>query len=243
VIQYAADDAAVVAECHRVLKARWPGHVPGLQPCVMAARAVEGHEERRSSTRTRRNCGAIRSASSAACWGSFVSVDIVPERFPVKSRLHKGWKGTAFNLGFVGTFNALPRAWTRRFGWHLLRSAANNRMSLPVPCRSSRPTPTATTFCSSPSVPLSGAGDLRRWPVGLCDRHRGIGADGLMTVDERPLGASVRLLNCRREPFRSLRQRRPLRRRVAGASARPDDLGDAGDSDRCRRQGARASAR
>ena len=50
----------------------------------------------------------------------FASVDIVPERFPVKSRLHKGWKGTAFNLGFVGTFNALPRAWTRRFGWHLL---------------------------------------------------------------------------------------------------------------------------
>jgi hypothetical protein len=52
--------------------------------------------------------------------GRFSSVEIIPERFPVKSRLHKGWKGMAFNAGFVGTFNALPRAWVRRFGWHLL---------------------------------------------------------------------------------------------------------------------------
>ena len=45
---------------------------------------------------------------------------IVEERFPVKSRLHGGWKGTLFNTFFVGTFNALPRALVRRFGWHLL---------------------------------------------------------------------------------------------------------------------------
>ena len=50
----------------------------------------------------------------------FRDVRIVEERFPVKSRLHGGWKGTLFNTFFVGTFNALPRAWVRRFGWHLL---------------------------------------------------------------------------------------------------------------------------
>jgi hypothetical protein len=50
----------------------------------------------------------------------FGTVDLVFERFPVKSRLHKGWKGLAFNTFFVGTFNALPRVWVRRFGWHLL---------------------------------------------------------------------------------------------------------------------------
>jgi hypothetical protein len=50
----------------------------------------------------------------------FPRVEIVAERFPVKSRLHKGWKGTAFNTFFVGTFNALPRAWVRKLGWHLL---------------------------------------------------------------------------------------------------------------------------
>jgi hypothetical protein len=47
-------------------------------------------------------------------------VTLIPERFPVKSRLHKGWKGVAFNTLFVRTFNALPAAWVRRFGWHLM---------------------------------------------------------------------------------------------------------------------------
>ena len=50
----------------------------------------------------------------------FRDIRIVEERFPVKSRLHGGWKGTLFNTFFVGTFNALPRALVRRFGWHLL---------------------------------------------------------------------------------------------------------------------------
>jgi len=50
----------------------------------------------------------------------FREVRIVPERFPVRSRLHKGWKGALFNGLFVGGFNALPRPLVERFGWHLL---------------------------------------------------------------------------------------------------------------------------
>jgi len=50
----------------------------------------------------------------------FPSVDLVFERVPVKSRLHGGWKGLAFNTLFVGTFNALPRGLVKRYGWHLL---------------------------------------------------------------------------------------------------------------------------
>jgi hypothetical protein len=50
----------------------------------------------------------------------FRDLRLVPERFPVKSRLHGGWKGLVFNTFFVGTFNALPRSLVRRFGWHLL---------------------------------------------------------------------------------------------------------------------------
>jgi hypothetical protein len=59
----------------------------------------------------------------------FAGVRIVPERFPVKSRLHKGWKGTLYNTCFVGTFNALPKPLVRRFGWHLMGFAtkAGNR--------------------------------------------------------------------------------------------------------------------
>jgi SAM-dependent methyltransferase len=50
----------------------------------------------------------------------FRDVRIVFERFPVKSRLHGGWKGAIYNGLFVGTFNALPRSLVERFGWHLL---------------------------------------------------------------------------------------------------------------------------
>ena len=50
----------------------------------------------------------------------FRDVRIVPERFPVRSRLHGGWKGLVYNTLFVGAFNALPRPLVRRFGWHLL---------------------------------------------------------------------------------------------------------------------------
>ena len=50
----------------------------------------------------------------------FKDVRIVPERFPVISRLHGGWKGAIYNQLFVGTFNALPRSAVERFGWHLL---------------------------------------------------------------------------------------------------------------------------
>jgi SAM-dependent methyltransferase len=50
----------------------------------------------------------------------FSSVRIVPERFPVKSRLHGGWKGAIYNGVFVGTFNVVPKPLVRRFGWHLL---------------------------------------------------------------------------------------------------------------------------
>lgn len=50
----------------------------------------------------------------------FPDVRVVFERFPVKSRLHGGWKGLAFNTFFVGSFNALPRRWVERYGWHLL---------------------------------------------------------------------------------------------------------------------------
>jgi hypothetical protein len=50
----------------------------------------------------------------------FKEIRIVPERFPVKSRLHGGWKGTVYNGLFVNAFNVLPRSLVRPFGWHLL---------------------------------------------------------------------------------------------------------------------------
>jgi ubiquinone/menaquinone biosynthesis C-methylase UbiE len=54
---------------------------------------------------------------------SYALVRIVPERFPVPTRLHQGLKGTLYNRAFVAAFNWLPRSFVRPFGWHLLAFA------------------------------------------------------------------------------------------------------------------------
>lgn len=50
----------------------------------------------------------------------FAEVRIVPERFPVATKVHGGLKARLFNAIFVKAFNALPRAWTRPLGHHLM---------------------------------------------------------------------------------------------------------------------------
>jgi len=119
VVQYTTDDRRLVDECRRVLK---PGgavvfqvynRVSWLNALSKVMNVPLEHED----------APVLRKYSAAefrALLGGFSSVRIVEERFPVKSRLHGGWKGALFNVLFVGTFNALPRAWVRRFGWHLL---------------------------------------------------------------------------------------------------------------------------
>lgn len=50
----------------------------------------------------------------------FAQVRIVPERFPVPSQLHKGWKAMLYNGMFVPAFTILPRFLVRPLGWHLM---------------------------------------------------------------------------------------------------------------------------
>lgn len=45
---------------------------------------------------------------------------IVPERFPVATRLHHGVKGLLYNQVFVRAFRLLPLSWVRPYGWHLM---------------------------------------------------------------------------------------------------------------------------
>ena len=119
VVQYTTNGQALVDECRRVLK---PGgmavfqaynRISWLNGLSKIMKVPLEHEDapvlRRYSARELR-----------ALLTAFRDVRIVEERFPVKSRLHGGWKGMLFNTFFVGAFNALPRAWVRRFGWHLL---------------------------------------------------------------------------------------------------------------------------
>jgi SAM-dependent methyltransferase len=119
VVQYTPDGRAMVEECRRVLK---PGgeavfqvynRVSWLNALSKVMKVPLEHED----------APVLRTYSAAGfrdLLSGFREVRLVFERFPVKSRLHGGWKGLAFNTVFVGTFNALPRPLVRRFGWHLL---------------------------------------------------------------------------------------------------------------------------
>jgi ubiquinone/menaquinone biosynthesis C-methylase UbiE len=119
VVQYTADPKQLVEECRRVLK-------PGGEAIVQVYNRVSwlnalsklmkvGLEHDDAPVLRKFSIGEFKRLVSG-----FREVKIVPERFPVKSRLHGGWKGMAFNTCFVGLFNALPRPLVRRFGWHLL---------------------------------------------------------------------------------------------------------------------------
>jgi SAM-dependent methyltransferase len=119
VVQYTADDQRLVAECRRVLK---PGElaifqvynrVSWLNALSKLMKVPLEHEDAPV-------LGKYSAAELRRLLKGFSDVRIVEERFPVKSRLHRGWKGLMFNTMFVGTFNALPRSFVRRFGWHLL---------------------------------------------------------------------------------------------------------------------------
>ena len=119
VVQYTQRSAALVNECRRVLK---PGgeavfqvynRISWLNALSKLMKVPLEHED--APVLLKYSAGEFR-----ALLAGFRDVRIVEERFPVKSRLHGGWKGTVFNTFFVGTFNALPRALVRRFGWHLL---------------------------------------------------------------------------------------------------------------------------
>jgi SAM-dependent methyltransferase len=119
VVQYTARDKALVDECRRVLKTGGAAvfqvynRVSWLNGLSKVMKVPLEHAD--APVLKRYSAGEFRGLLTG-----FRDVRIVEERFPVKSRLHGGWKGAVFNTCFVGTFNALPRAWVRRFGWHLL---------------------------------------------------------------------------------------------------------------------------
>src|SRR5262245_27009844 len=119
VIQYTADAPLLIRECHRVLKPGGTGifmvynRVSWLNAMSKLMKVALEHED--APVLKKYSIGEFRELLKP-----FKKVEIVPERFPVKSRLHKGWKGVAFNTMFVGTFNTLPRAWVRPLGWHLM---------------------------------------------------------------------------------------------------------------------------
>ena len=119
VVQYTASPRRLVDECRRVLK---PGgeaifqvynRISWLNALSKLMKVGLEHED--APVILKFSLGEFRRLLAG-----FREVRIVPERFPVKSRLHGSWKGALYNGLFVGTFNLVPRPLVRRFGWHLL---------------------------------------------------------------------------------------------------------------------------
>lgn len=119
VVQYTADAARLVRECHRVLR-------PGGRSVFMV---YNRHGWLNVMSKVMRvdlehgDAPVLKMFSIAEfrqLLSPFAEVRIVPERFPVASKLHKGWKAALYNGVFVGAFNTLPRPLVRRWGWHLM---------------------------------------------------------------------------------------------------------------------------
>ena len=122
VVQYTADAQKMVNELYRVLR-------PGGEAILMVYNKYSwlnalsklvnvGLEHEDAPVLRKLSIGQFTRLLSP-----FVGVRIIPERFPVKTRLHSGLKAKLFNGVFVGLFNSLPRRLVRPLGWHLMAFA------------------------------------------------------------------------------------------------------------------------
>lgn len=119
VLQYTADPQKMLSEIHRILKPGGNGifmvynKYSWLNLMRFAAKVPLEHED--APVLRKFSIGEFKHMLQP-----FQTVRIVVERFPVKSRLHKGLKGVLYNTFFVGTFNALPKFLVQPWGWHIM---------------------------------------------------------------------------------------------------------------------------
>ena len=122
VLQYTSVPEQMIREIHRVLR---PGGEAILMvyntrswlPATSRLTKVDLEHEGAPAFRT------FTIGQFEALLRPFSSSRIVPERFPVKTRLHHGWKAALYNEVFVNLFNLLPDSLVRPLGWHLMAFA------------------------------------------------------------------------------------------------------------------------
>jgi ubiquinone/menaquinone biosynthesis C-methylase UbiE len=119
VLQYANDPAGMIREIHRVLKPRGEAilMVYNRYSWLNALSKLFGvtleHED--APVLRKYSISEFRKMLS-----QFSRIEIIPERFPVRTRLHHGLKAKLYNTCFVDTFNLIPKAVVRPLGWHLM---------------------------------------------------------------------------------------------------------------------------
>lgn len=122
VLQYTANANKMISEIQRVLK-------PGGEAIVMVYNRISWLNLMRQVTKVsleHEDAPVLKKYSIGELkqfLKPFKTYRIIPERFPVKTRLHSGWKARLFNDVFVGTFNLMPRQLVRPLGWHLMAFA------------------------------------------------------------------------------------------------------------------------
>lgn len=122
VLQYTANTEKMVAEIHRVLK-------PGGKAIMMVYNRNSWLNLMRKMTKVpleHEDAPVLKKYSMGKLkqlLKPFQNYQIIPERFPVRTRLHSGLKARLFNDIFVGTFNLMPKSLVRPFGWHLMTFA------------------------------------------------------------------------------------------------------------------------
>ncbi|KAA0228851.1 class I SAM-dependent methyltransferase [candidate division KSB1 bacterium] len=119
VLQYTSDANKMVKELHRVLK-------PGGEAIMMVYNRISwlNAMSKVMKVELEHEDAPVLNKYSIAEFkrmlAPFDKVRIVPERFPVASKLQKGWKAALFNGVFVPGFNLLPKFLVRPLGWHIM---------------------------------------------------------------------------------------------------------------------------
>jgi ubiquinone/menaquinone biosynthesis C-methylase UbiE len=122
VLQYTSNANKMIEEIHRVLK-------PGGEAIMMVYNRISWLNLMRTLTKVpleHEDAPVLKKYSIRELkqmLAPFQSYKIIPERFPVKTKLHSGLKAKLFNGLFVGTFNIMPKSLVRPLGWHLMAFA------------------------------------------------------------------------------------------------------------------------
>ncbi len=119
VLQYTPDPQAMIREIHRVLR-------PGGEAILMVYNRYSWLNALSGLTGVgleHADAPVLRKYSRREferLLEGFRSIRIDIERFPVRTRLHSGFKARVYNGLFVRAFETLPRNWVRPLGWHIM---------------------------------------------------------------------------------------------------------------------------
>ena len=149
----------------------------------------------------RRCSKSSASASFGASCQVFRDVRIVPERFPVTSRLHGGWKGAIYQRAVRRDVQCAAAA-----AGSPLRLAPHRVLPQMIPFTKAHAYGNDFLYVLDADVVRAARRSLARE---LCDRHAGIGADGLIVRTRTGAGATMRLFNADGSRAEVSGQRRP----------------------------------